>query len=89
MTSNLPPEAVEAAPCWLCLGLGGIAVHNLWTERRGNGKPLWTAHGYPSADPHPVIPCPACDRKHLAAAIRERFGPDGYAIAEAIEEGHL
>jgi len=44
--------------CWLCLGMGGIAIHYLWSERRG--KPLWTAHEYLCADTHPIRPCPVC-----------------------------
>jgi hypothetical protein len=53
-----PP--LRAGGCWLCGGLGGIAIHITWTEARGNGKPLWTAHEYPSDDAHPVEPCPVC-----------------------------
>jgi hypothetical protein len=43
--------------CWLCLGLGGVALHHLWTARRG--APLFTAHA-PTSESHEVWPCPAC-----------------------------
>jgi hypothetical protein len=49
---------LAAVDCWLCQGLGGIAIHNKWTEVRG--RPLWTAHEIPTADDHPVWPCPVC-----------------------------
>ena len=56
--------------CWLCHGLGGIAIHLKWSAERGEGKlPLWTAHEYPSDDPHPVEPCPACALFFSAAAV--------------------
>ena len=56
--------------CWLCRGLGGIAIHLKWSAERGEGKlPLWTAHEYPSDDPHPVEPCPACTLALSVAAI--------------------
>ena len=55
--------------CPLCLDLGGIAVHILWSEQRG--KPLWTAHEYPSDDPHPTLPCPMCAGKRAAAELLE------------------
>lgn len=42
--------------CWLCEDKGGIAVHQMWSARRG--ETLWTAHEYPSDDSHPVEPCP-------------------------------
>jgi hypothetical protein len=75
------PAGNESA-CWLCRGLGGVAVHLQWTAERGNGKPLWTAHEYPSDDPHPVEPCPVCAGRVPAlpvgavfdhAALRERI----------------
>ena len=43
--------------CWLCEGLGGVAIHYKWTEKRG--KTLWTAHK-PSSRTHPVYTCPVC-----------------------------
>jgi hypothetical protein len=55
--------------CWLCRGLGGIAIHLKWSAERGEGKlPLWTAHEFPSGDPHPVEPCPACALSSLAVS---------------------
>lgn len=63
--------------CNLCLGLGGIAPHLKWSEQRG--KPLWTAHEYPSDDPHPTYPCPQCavpqpvDREALLQVIAEHI----------------
>ena len=53
-----PAPSQDPGACWLCGDLGGIAIHIAWSERRG--KPLWTAHEYPSGDPHPVEPCPVC-----------------------------
>jgi hypothetical protein len=44
--------------CWLCEGLGGIAVHNTATDQFG--KRLWVGHRLVS-DTHPVKPCPVCN----------------------------
>lgn len=49
--------------CWLCEGLGGVAVHLMWTERRG--MTLLTPHEYPSDDDHKTWPCPACELQKL------------------------
>lgn len=43
--------------CWLCLGLGGIAVHHKASVQMG--KTLWIAHR-PDSQTHPVRPCPVC-----------------------------
>jgi hypothetical protein len=51
-------SATSPDTCWLCLGMGGIAIHYLWSERRG--KPLWTAHEYLTVDTHPIRPGPVC-----------------------------
>jgi hypothetical protein len=62
-------------PCWLCGGLGGVALHLHWSEVRG--KPLWTAHA-PTSTVHEVRPCPVCTpggpmvTAHKAAADRPR-----------------
>lgn len=66
---------VTADPCWLCQDLGAIAVHNLWTKKRGEGKPpLWTAHA-PTSRSHPVYLCPVCRPAVPVAAegLRERL----------------
>jgi NTP pyrophosphatase (non-canonical NTP hydrolase) len=69
------------ANCWLCQGLGGIAVHILWTERRG--KILWTAHEYPSDDDHETRPCPACrSLQDLAVQQIAAHGADRYPTVE-------
>lgn len=59
--------------CWLCAGLGGIAVHEKWSAVRqeiaanqAGYLPLWTAHEYPSEDAQQVWPCPACTRLEVA-----------------------
>lgn len=72
--------AADSARCWLCMGLGGIAIHIKWTEARGGGKPLWTAHEYPSDDPHPTLPCPACaaNGHALGREIIAKHGVDRY-----------
>lgn len=44
--------------CWLCEGLGGVAVHVKATEQ--HGKTLLVAHRLHS-DSHPVHPCPLAD----------------------------
>ena len=44
-------------PCWLCLGLGAIAIHGKWSAEAG--KTLWAAHR-PQSRTHPVRPCPVC-----------------------------
>jgi hypothetical protein len=79
--SDITPE------CWLCEGLRGVAVHALWSERRG--KTLLTPHEYPTGDDHPTYPCPMCalaDRDAKSAdvldAIRSmplRYRPEDVA----------
>ena len=61
---HLRPEELVGAlhgrpgePCWLCGGLGAIAIHNKWSEEAG--KTLWVAHR-PQSRTHPVRPCPVC-----------------------------
>lgn len=44
--------------CWLCQGLGGLAIHNKATAQWG--KTLWVSHKLVS-DTHPVYPCPVCE----------------------------
>lgn len=55
--------------CWLCEGLGGIAIHNHWSEQRG--KTLWTAHK-PESDTHPVKRCPLCELRNLPKTVTDR-----------------
>lgn len=55
---HTPSKADATIACWLCDGLGGVALHEKWSAERG--KPLWTAHEHPSADAHLTKPCPAC-----------------------------
>ena len=73
--------------CWLCRGLGGIAIHVQWTEQRGNGKPLWTAHEYPSDDPHPVEPCPVCVDATEVRAVTDFAGAQDRAWANKLAKG--
>jgi hypothetical protein len=86
--------AADSARCWLCMGLGGIAIHIKWTEARGGGKPLWTAHEYPSDDPHPTLPCPVCAdpdpvrqaAREVLATWREKFVDAEESDLEAVVE---
>jgi hypothetical protein len=58
-------------PCWLCRGLGGIAVHDRWSQQAGT--PLWVAHA-PRSATHPTYPCPACEATAwIDHAARARF----------------
>lgn len=43
--------------CWLCLGLGGIAIHYKLTEQLG--RQVLVPHR-PVSESHPVAPCPVC-----------------------------
>jgi len=81
-------KAESGEPCWLCLGLGGVALHEIWTARRG--KPLFTAHE-PESDLHHVYPCPACAAQPPvpaddAATVLARLQEQMTALADEYSE---
>lgn len=55
LLSRPAAEPAHDETCWLCRGLGGVAVHNDASE--AFGKRLLVAH-VPESKSHPVYPCP-------------------------------
>lgn len=69
------PEPTHDESCWLCQGLGGVAVHNKASE--AFGKRLLVAHA-PESKSHPVHPCPVAPeptRQPLWEGETQRYRP--------------